>query len=73
MSDHRPVFATFDVQCRIVEDAKREQLAREIYEKRKNMIGEVLGGDVQKFIDLGRKCFAYLHAFTNASTSTIVR
>jgi hypothetical protein len=56
MSDHRPVFASFNVQCRIVEDAKREQLAKEIYETRKNMIGEVLGGDVQKFVDSGGKC-----------------
>jgi synaptojanin len=55
MSDHRPVFASFYVQCRIVDDAKREQLAKDIYETRKNMIGEVLGGDVRKFIDLRGK------------------
>ena len=59
MSDHRPVFASFNVQCRIVEDTKREQLAREIYETRKNMIGEVLGGDVRKFIDSGGKCLPF--------------
>jgi synaptojanin len=55
MSDHRPVYATFMVQCRIVEDTKREQLAREIYEERKTMIGEVVGGDVGKYIDLSGK------------------
>lgn len=55
MSDHRPVYATFKVQCRIVEETKREKMAREIYEARKNMIGEVLAGDVAKYIDIGRK------------------
>ena len=55
MSDHRPVYATFKVQVRIVEEAKREQLAREIYDKRKNMIGEVLAGDVEKFMVLDGK------------------
>ena len=56
MSDHRPVYATFKVQCRIVEDSKREKLAKEIYEKKKNIIGDVLGGNVEKYIDLGGKC-----------------
>ena len=55
MSDHRPVYATFTVTCRIVEETKREQLARQIYEKRKNMIGEVLNGDVNKYLDLSGK------------------
>lgn len=57
MSDHRPVYATFTATCRIVEETKREQLAREIYEKRKNMIGEVLNGDVEKYLDLSGKRF----------------
>src|SRR5271170_1573412 len=56
MSDHRPVYATFKVECRIVEDVKREELAREIYEKRKNMIGDVLSGDVEKYIINAEKC-----------------
>jgi synaptojanin len=56
MSDHRPVYAAFKVQCRIVEDSKREKLAREIYEKKKNIIGDVLAGNVEKYIDLGGKC-----------------
>ena len=60
MSDHRPVYATFKLQVRIVEDAKRERLAREIYEKRKNMIGEVLVGDAEKYMELDRKCFVPL-------------
>jgi hypothetical protein len=55
MSDHRPVYATFKVQCRIVEDTKREKLAREIYEKKKNMIGDVLGGDVEQYLDTDGK------------------
>jgi hypothetical protein len=55
MSDHRPVYATFKVQCRIVEEIKRQELEREIYEKRKNVIGDVLGGDVEKYIDFGHK------------------
>lgn len=55
MSDHRPVYATFKVQCRIVEDTKREKLAREIYETRKNMIGDVLAGDIGKYIGLDGK------------------
>jgi hypothetical protein len=52
MSDHKPVYATFKVQVRIVDDAKRSKLGHEIYEKRKNMIGDVFGSDdVGKFID----------------------
>jgi len=73
MSDHRPVYATFQVQCRIVEDAKREQLAREIYEKRKNMIGEVLSGDVEKYIVNKTKRTSGLSKFANHSATTIVR
>lgn len=62
MSDHRPVHASFVVQCRIVEEAKREQMAKEIYEKRKNMIGDVLSGNVEKFVDFNekRKYFSYI-------------
>ena len=55
MSDHRPVHASFVVQCRIVEEAKREQMAKEIYEKRKNVIGDVLSGNVEKFVDFNEK------------------
>jgi hypothetical protein len=43
-----------------VEDAKREHLGREIYEKRKNMIGEVLAGDVEKYMELDGKCLSPL-------------
>jgi hypothetical protein len=56
MSDHRPVYATFKVQVRIVDDAKKETLSREIYKKTKNMIGEVLGEDIQKYVDGNGKC-----------------
>ena len=56
MSDHKPVYATFKTQVRIVEDGKREKLARQIYEERKNMIGEVVGGDVEKYVARDRKC-----------------
>lgn len=52
MSDHKPVYATFKVQVRIVDDAKRSKLGHEIYEKRKTMIGDVFGSDdVEKYID----------------------
>jgi len=73
MSDHRPVYTTFTVRCRIVEEAKREQLAREIYEKKKNMIGEVLSGNIEKYMDLTGKRFSCLRFVTNFSTSTIIR
>lgn len=59
MSDHRPVYAMFKVQCRIVEESKRERLAKEIYEaKKNNILGEVLVGDVEKYIDLDGKCMS---------------
>jgi synaptojanin len=57
MSDHRPVYASFAVQCRIVDETKRQQLAREIYEKRKHMVGDVLKGNVQLFVESnGKRC-----------------
>jgi Endonuclease/Exonuclease/phosphatase family 2 len=55
MSDHRPVYATFTVQCRIVEESKREQLAREIYSRRKAMVGDFLIGDIEKHVDSNGK------------------
>jgi hypothetical protein len=55
MSDHRPVYASFKVDCRIIEESKREKLAKEIYEKRKNMIGELLAGDVEEYMDSSGK------------------
>lgn len=56
MSDHKPVYATFQVQVRIVDDAKRSKLGHEIYEKRKTMIGDVLGSDdVEKYVDSSGK------------------
>lgn len=62
MSDHRPVYSTFKVPVRIVDDAKRGQLAHEIYEKRKNIIGDVLSSDdLEKFVDLTGKCFISLN------------
>ncbi|KAG0650827.1 hypothetical protein D0Z07_2841 [Hyphodiscus hymeniophilus] len=38
-SDHRPVFATFQCTVSIVEEAVREALSREIYQKRQSEIG----------------------------------
>ena len=55
-SDHRPVYATFRVQVRIVDEPKREKLAREIYEQRKNMIGDVVGGSLDALDTFGGKC-----------------
>ena len=57
MSDHRPVYASFIVQCRVVDETKRQQLAREIYGARKNMVGDVLKGNVEQFIEVDGKCF----------------
>ena len=73
MSDHRPVYATFKVQCRIVEDSKREKLAREIYDKRKNMIGEVLAGDVEKYTDPKGKRLTSRLLNINDSPSPLIR
>jgi len=55
-SDHRPVYATFRLQVRIVDEAKREKLAREIYEQRKNMIDDVIGGSLEALDAFGGKC-----------------
>ncbi|CAI6341584.1 unnamed protein product [Periconia digitata] len=46
-SDHRPVYATF--QCRIskVDEKKKEVLSQELYEKRREYVGEVRVGDGQ--------------------------
>lgn len=38
-SDHRPVFATFQCTVSIVDEAVREILSREIYEKRRSEVG----------------------------------
>jgi len=38
-SDHRPVFATFQCTVSIVDEARREALSREIYEKRRYEVG----------------------------------
>jgi synaptojanin len=71
MSDHRPVYATFKVQCRIVDDVKRNNLARVIYEQKKAVIGDVLTGDMEKYFDTSCKCRSS-HKSANLSTSTII-
>lgn len=38
-SDHRPVFATFQCTVSIVNEARREALSREIYERRRSEVG----------------------------------
>ncbi|KAI9848726.1 MAG: inositol polyphosphate 5-phosphatase [Sclerophora amabilis] len=38
-SDHRPVYATFYCTVSIVDDLVKEQMSREIYERRRNEIG----------------------------------
>ncbi|KAH7363870.1 SacI homology domain-containing protein [Rhexocercosporidium sp. MPI-PUGE-AT-0058] len=38
-SDHRPVYATFQCTVSIVDEARREALSREIYEKRRYEVG----------------------------------
>ncbi|KAI0013483.1 SacI homology domain-containing protein [Xylariaceae sp. FL0662B] len=38
-SDHRPVFATFQCTVSIVDEALREQISRELYERRKAEVG----------------------------------
>src|SRR5579862_2719989 len=72
MSDHKPVYATFVAQCRLVEEVKRQQLAREIYEKRKNMVGDVLRGEVEQFVDLDEKKRMSFLDCTDGSTSALI-
>ncbi|KAH8815390.1 SacI homology domain-containing protein [Xylogone sp. PMI_703] len=38
-SDHRPVFATFECKVSIINEAVKEALSREIYEKRRQEVG----------------------------------
>lgn len=40
-SDHRPVYATFQCTVSIVDEAVREALSREIYEKRQSEVGMI--------------------------------
>jgi synaptojanin len=63
MSDHRPIYATFKVQCRIVDEAKRSTLARAIYEQKKAVIGDILSGDMEKYFDTTGKCIPF-HRFS---------
>ena len=39
-SDHRPVYATFQCIITIVDEAMKEQLSREIYERRRIEVGD---------------------------------
>lgn len=38
-SDHRPVYATFQCTVSIVDEARRESLSRELYERRRSEVG----------------------------------
>jgi synaptojanin len=55
-SDHRPVYATFTVQVRIVDEPKREKFGKEIYEAKKNMIGDIIGGNLEALDISSWKC-----------------
>ncbi|KAI5866615.1 SacI homology domain-containing protein [Durotheca rogersii] len=43
-SDHRPVFATFQCAVNIVDEALRERISRELYERRKAEVGHTAAG-----------------------------
>lgn len=38
-SDHRPVYAMFQCQVRVVDEASKEQISRELYERRRSEVG----------------------------------
>ncbi|CAK7223408.1 Inositol-1,4,5-trisphosphate 5-phosphatase 1 [Sporothrix curviconia] len=40
-SDHRPVYAHFNCTVSIVDEAKRDKISRELYERRKGEVGDV--------------------------------
>ncbi|CAK7237295.1 Inositol-1,4,5-trisphosphate 5-phosphatase 1 [Sporothrix bragantina] len=40
-SDHRPVYAHFNCTVNIVDEAKRDKISRELYERRKGDVGDV--------------------------------
>ncbi|OTB18289.1 hypothetical protein K445DRAFT_315087 [Daldinia sp. EC12] len=42
-SDHRPVFATFQCTVSIINEALREQISQELYERRKAEVGHTAG------------------------------
>jgi len=39
-SDHRPVYAVFQCQVRIVNVTSKEQVSRELYERRRSEVGD---------------------------------
>ncbi|RMZ82951.1 hypothetical protein DV737_g1751, partial [Chaetothyriales sp. CBS 132003] len=42
-SDHRPVYSTFQLGVRVVDEAKRDELAKKLYKKRAEEIEETIG------------------------------
>ncbi|TWU78378.1 inositol polyphosphate 5-phosphatase [Metarhizium rileyi] len=42
-SDHRPVYATFDCKVNIIDEETRENISRELYQRRKADIGDPTG------------------------------
>jgi len=50
-SDHRPVYATFECTVSIVDEAIRESLSRDIYERRRSSVGTTIASTIKDDTD----------------------